>query len=224
MQDSNATQTSRAPRRRVPRAERSEQIRTSLIEAAAAVVGEVGYADASVARITALAGVAQGTFYNHFESRQHLFDELLPQIGQRMIQFVISRVHPDLQGAARDVARLRAYFEFLEENPEFYRILYEAETLAPVAHSRHMKTIISGYVSALRRSLDRGELHEDITERDLEPIALMLLAARGYLSMHYGAGREGGGKVPDWVVDSYARLVGNGLFSEPGAAVGKSNE
>lgn len=208
--------TPERPRQR--RAERSEQIRTALIEAAADVVGEVGYADASIARITAKAGVAQGTFYNHFESRQQLFDDLLPQIGQRMIAFVVARVDPALRGAARDVARLRAYFEFLEENPEFYRILYEAETLAPVAHARHMQTILAGYVRALQRSLEAGELHPDIGARDLEPVALMLLSARGYLSMHYGAGRETGGKVPDWVIDSYARLVSNGLFRSPDAA------
>ena len=211
------------PRQR--RAERSEQIRSALIEAAADVVGEVGYADASIARITARAGVAQGTFYNHFESRQQLFDDLLPQIGQRMIAFVVARVDPALRGADRDVARLRAYFAFLEENPEFYRILYEAETLAPVAHARHMQRILAGYVRALQRSLEAGELHPDIGARDLEPIAMMLLSARGYLSMHYGAGRETGGKVPDWVIDSYARLVSNGLFrsTDAASAPGASN-
>ncbi|WP_299104437.1 helix-turn-helix domain-containing protein [uncultured Bradyrhizobium sp.] len=32
-------------------------------------LGRYGYAEASVARITDEAGVAQGTFYNHFENR-----------------------------------------------------------------------------------------------------------------------------------------------------------
>ena len=40
------------------------------------IVGELGYAGASVALITARADVAQGTFYNYFESRQDLLDQL----------------------------------------------------------------------------------------------------------------------------------------------------
>ena len=43
-------------------------------EAATKIVGKYGYAEASVARITDEAGVAQGTFYNHFENRQELLD------------------------------------------------------------------------------------------------------------------------------------------------------
>ena len=49
------------------------------------MVGRLGYAEASVARITELADVAQGTFYNHFESRQELLDQLLPAIGRQMV-------------------------------------------------------------------------------------------------------------------------------------------
>jgi len=59
---------------RSTRAERSEQTLNALLDAAGEVVGELGYQDASVARITSQAGVAQGTFYNYFNSRQDLFD------------------------------------------------------------------------------------------------------------------------------------------------------
>jgi AcrR family transcriptional regulator len=204
------------PRRRQSRAERSESTLRALYDAAAAVVGEVGYAEASVARITAHAGVAQGTFYNYFESRQDLFDRLLPRLGQSMLDWIRAQVDPALRGADREVARMRAYFRFLDEHPEFYRILYEAETLAPAAHARHMEIIAGGLVRALGRSLERGEMPEGYRRRDLEPIAFILLAARGYLSMRYGAGRgqPGGGPVPDWVVEAYAKLIRHGLLRD----------
>jgi AcrR family transcriptional regulator len=212
-------------RRRQSRAERSESTLRALYDAAAAVVGEVGYAEASVARITARAGVAQGTFYNYFESRQDLFDRLLPRLGQNMLDWIREQVDPGLRGAEREVARMRAYFRFLDEHPEFYRILYEAETLAPAAHARHMEIIAAGLVRSLGRSLERGEMPDGYQRRDLEPIAFILLAARGYLSMRYGAGRaqqgggqqggqQGGGPVPDWVVDAYAKLIRQGLLRD----------
>ncbi len=177
------------------------------------MIGEVGYSDASIARITARANVAQGTFYNYFRSRQDLFDRLLPRLGSSMLDYINARVDPQARGVEREVERLRAYFRYLEEHPEFYRILYEAETLAPAAHARHMETIAGGFVRALRRSRERGEIPEMFDDRDLEPIAYILLAARGYLSMRYGAGRDGG-RVPDWVVDVYGKLIGNGLLRD----------
>ena len=204
----------RARRSRQSRAERSESTLRALFDAAAQVVGEVGYADASIARITARANVAQGTFYNYFGSRQDLFDQLLPRLGAGMLDYIGARIDPEARGAEREVERIRAYFRYLDEHPEFYRILYEAETLAPVAHARHMEIIADGFVRALRRSRERGEMPDAFDDRDLEPVAYILLAARGYLSMRYGAGRGGGGRVPDWVVDAYAKLVRHGLLRE----------
>jgi AcrR family transcriptional regulator len=59
-------------------------VRRALLQAAAEVVGEVGYADASISSITQRCGIAQGTFYNYFKSRQDLFDQLLPDVGSGM--------------------------------------------------------------------------------------------------------------------------------------------
>lgn len=220
--DAAGAMTARVPAKRAvrrarrSRAERSEEIRRALFRAAAEVVGEVGYAEASVARITARANVAQGTFYNYFESRQDLFDQLLPGLGASMLAFIMERVDPAATGAERETQRIAAYFRFLEEHPEFYRILYEAETLAPAAHRQHIAVVAAGYVRALKRSWQRGEM-PGFAERELEPIAFILLAARGYLSMRYGMGGADG-RVPDWVVEAYSKFVRHGLFSEPHAS------
>ena len=56
---------------------KNSETRRRLIEAAGLVVGKYGYAGASIARITAKAGVAHGTFYLHFANQQALFDVLL---------------------------------------------------------------------------------------------------------------------------------------------------
>lgn len=202
---------SRPRKPRQTRAERSEATRRSLFRAAAEVVGEVGYRDALVSRITARANVAQGTFYNYFESRQDLFDQLLPSLGSSMLEFIQQRVDPAATGAERETQRIAAYFQYLQDHPEFYRILYEAETLAPVAHRQHMDVVAGGYVRALKRSWERSEM-PGFEEHELEPIVYVLLAARGYLSMRYGAGRNGAA-VPDWVVKAYSKLVDNGLFA-----------
>lgn len=209
-----AKKTESAPkvRRKPTRAERGDQTRQALFAAAAAVVGEVGYRDASVARITERAGIAQGTFYNYFPSRQDLFDELLPRMGKTMLAFIRGRIDDDSGGAARERQRIDAYFDFLTEAPGFYRILYEAETLAPEAHRKHIDVVASGYARALKRSWERGEI-PDFREDELEALAYMLLAIRGYLSLRYGRGSAGTG-VPRGVLDTYEKLMRRGLFKD----------
>ncbi len=120
---------------KLTRSEKNDDVKRRLFAAAAKVVGRHGYADASVARITEIAGVAQGTFYNHFGNRQELLEQLLPVIGQQMVVFIRARIDEAGSEIEKEVARFRAFFDFLQETPEFLRILNEAEVFAPAATS-----------------------------------------------------------------------------------------
>ena len=187
-----------------------------ILEAAAQVVGEDGYADASISKITQVAGVAQGTFYNYFETRQQVFDALLPYMGKSMLDYIRASVPPDLTGGEREVARLRAFFTYLNEHPVFYRILYEAEIFAPRAHQEHFRMLVEGYRRSLRRAVMRGEI-VDYNDEELEAIVYMLLSIRAYLAMRYVRGEaDENRKVPEHVIDAYVKLVTRGLFTKSG--------
>jgi AcrR family transcriptional regulator len=195
------------------RAEQSEAIRARLFQAAADVVGRVGYAEASVALITQQAGVAQGTFYNYFESRQDLLEQLLPALGERMLAHVRRESLGGQSFAELEEGSLRAFFSFLHKTPAFYRILNEAENFAPNGYKRHFATVSSGYMKFLQRSLRDGEF-AGYEERELEVIAYILMAARGYLALRYPPSDEGG-ELPTWVVDAYMKFVRYGLKGVP---------
>ena len=198
---------------RVSREEKARETHMRLLEAAAQVVGEDGYADASVAKITRLAGVAQGTFYNYFDSRQEIFDRLLPYMGRQMLDHIRETVAADLTGAAREEARLRAFFGYLIAHPAFYRILYEAEIFAPRAHEEHFRLLVEGYRGSLGRSVGRGEI-DGYSEEELEAVIYILLSARSYLSMRYVYDGKGGTEAPpEHVIDAYVKLVTRGLFA-----------
>src|SRR6516164_8734335 len=96
------------------RVERNAWTKQKLFDAATKMVGKYGYAEASVARITEEAGVAQGTFYNHFESRQELLDQLLPKIGIDMVQFIRARTNT-ADAARQEIERFSAFFDFIRE-------------------------------------------------------------------------------------------------------------
>lgn len=197
----------RAPRS--ARADRAQEIGRRLIDAAARIVGAEGYANASVAKITAQADVAQGTFYNYFATQQDLFDHLLPELGGQMLEFIRERVKGIDDSFAREEAGFRAFFEFLQQRPEFYRILNEAETFSPKAFRAHMRNMADGYLRALRRSHGKGEL-PGFEERELEVIVYTLLAARNYIAYRYVSG-DRVRALPAWVTEAYIKLATGGM-------------
>ena len=193
--------------RKPTRAERNQAVRRRLFDAAALIVGERGYAEASVARITQSAGVAQGTFYNHFASRQALLDALLPELGKQMAQAIQSQTAAIRPEASRELARFAAWFDYLGENPGFLRILNEAEFAAPEAFHNHIANIAGPYLRILSRARDRGELGP-FSDAELEVVVHMLMGARSYLGQRFAAAPPPGGVV----TQAYARLLAGGLF------------
>ncbi len=202
------------PRKKQTRDERAGETRAAIFRAAAQVVGKHGYGDASINRITEAAGIAQGTFYLYFESRQALFDELLPHVGQDMLVFIRSQVKGAANVLDMEERGFRAFFKYLQDHPGFFRILNEAEIAAPVAYLAHFKLITQHYVDALSRGVQAGEI-VNYREQELETLAYMFMAARSYLYLRYvkDAEAESGAGVtlPESVVETYMKLVRGGL-------------
>lgn len=192
------------------RVERNAWTKQRIFEAATKVVGTYGYAEASVARITEQAGVAQGTFYNHFANRQELLDQLLPKIGMDMVRFIRDRTSTG-HAARQEIERFAAFFDFIREVPEFLRILNEAEFFAPRGHQKHLENVATAYIRILQRAREAGSV-VDYSDEEFEAIVHMLMGARGYLSLRYSYAEDGGVvDVPQHVRTAYEKLITRGL-------------
>lgn len=198
-------------RTKLTRVEKSEDTHKALFNAAARVVGQYGYEGASIARITSRAKVAQGTFYNYFASRQDLLDQLLPAMGDLMLDHIRTHMGRETTGWRREEERLRAYFDFLVKNPWFHRLVNEAETLAPKAHKIYFAKISAGYMRSIRRGIKSGEI-KNVVEVDLEPLTYMLMSMRTYLAQRY-AYSNGVVRAPDeQIIKTYVKFISQGLF------------
>lgn len=71
-----------APRLRIPQQQRALRTRDRLVEEAKVLFARRGYAETTGARVTKAAGVAKGTFYNHFRNK----DELLVEIARQQFE------------------------------------------------------------------------------------------------------------------------------------------
>jgi AcrR family transcriptional regulator len=196
------------------RVERNAWTKRKIFDAATKIVGKYGYSEASVARITEEAGVAQGTFYNHFENRQELLDQLLPKIGMDMVEFIRERTGT-ADAARQEIARFGAFFEFIREVPEFLRILNEAEFFAPNGYQKHLDNISTAYVRILRRARHAGAI-VGFSDEEFEAIVHMFMGARGYLSRRYSYANGAVTAVPDHVMSAYEKLITRGLFTPRG--------
>ena len=202
-------EASRPAAKRRTRAEKADANRKALFAAAAKVVGEFGYKDASVARITQAAGLASGTFYVYFQSQQDLFEQLLPNIGDGILEY-LSKSTPDSGSFAEaEEAWFRALFMYFFKEPGYFRILREAEVYAPNAFDIHLRDVVVSYSRGLRQWLGKGSAHR--TNEDFEVVALMLTAIRPYLYKYYFEKAANKRKF-EQIVDSYMDFILHGVL------------
>ena len=164
-------------RRRLTREELAPLAREALFRAAATVVGEVGYAEATVARITAAAGVAPGTFYLYFPTRQSLFDELLSHARSELLALVRQEVAEATDFFTMEERGVAAFLEYLRQKPGFLRILNEAEAVAAKAWRSHYEDIADRYRRQLARAIVAGEVRK-LDTVEMDTVVYLVMGAR----------------------------------------------
>jgi AcrR family transcriptional regulator len=186
-----------------PLSKRGLDTRRRLLDAAEAVFGELGYPDASIVKITEAAGVAQGTFYLYFDSKQAVFDELVRDLNQRVR-------HAMKEGSSRGRTRLeaellgfQAYFRFTAEHPALYRIIRQAEFVSPDMLRYHYERLSQGYVEALAEASRTGEIGREL---DPEVTAWALMGLGELIGMRWILW-NGERELPPRVVAELERII-----------------
>lgn len=80
-----------------------EARRAQIVDAAVAVIADVGYAKATMARIAAAAGIAKGLISYHFRDKEELMEETMVAVHARVRAAVVDDI--DLTAPAPDVMR-----------------------------------------------------------------------------------------------------------------------
>jgi AcrR family transcriptional regulator len=103
------------------------------MDAAVSVAEQEGLAGLTVARITAAAGHAKGTFYVHFRDRAALLAALHRWFHDTVFEHVISGTDADEPGPERARRRLIAFLDACRELPGVRALLLEARTEPAIA-------------------------------------------------------------------------------------------
>ncbi len=156
---------------KTPRTERGRKTLRKLLDASAIEFGEKGFHEASVSSITRRAGVALGSFYTYFDSKDALFRALVADMSDNVRTSARSALSEDMSALEIEEAALAAFLNFAREHKEIYRIIDEAEFVDPASYRAHYETVAERIEARLKAGAESGEFREGLGE--LEAWALM---------------------------------------------------
>ncbi|HEY0112183.1 MAG TPA: TetR/AcrR family transcriptional regulator [Allosphingosinicella sp.] len=196
---------------REPRTERGRKTLRRLLEAAAAEFGERGFHEAAINGITGRAGVALGTFYTYFESKEEVFRALVREMSRATRAHVAEAVKDAPDRLAAERLGLEAFIAFVRRHPELYRIIEEAQFVAQDAYREHYRSFADAYRRNLSAARSRGEISPgsgDVEETD-EARSWALIGTSVFLGMRYGIWEQD--LPPGRVAEIAIELVSEGL-------------
>ena len=192
---------------RVPRTERGRRTLRKLLDAAAAEFAESGFHEASISGITRRAGVALGTFYTYYDSKDAIFRALVGDMSEAVGAAARDAIEPDMDPLAVEQAALLAFLEFAAEHKEVYRIIDEAEFVDPDSYRAHYERI----ADRIEQRLKAGGRAEDLRADLGEPEAWAVMGINVFLGLRYAIWAKDGDPDAATVAAAANRLLRIGI-------------
>jgi AcrR family transcriptional regulator len=170
---------------KAPRTARGERTLRKILDAARGEFGERGFSDSSIVGITQRAGVALGTFYTYFDSKESVFQALVRDMSAQ-VRDTVAPVFKDATDALDGERRaLESFLRFARAHRDVYRIVDEAEFVEPQAYREHYETTAARIAARFVAARDKGELAPDLSDEDLEILAWAAMGANVFLGLRY---------------------------------------
>jgi len=174
------------------------------------VFSRLPYHSASIVKITEAAGVAHGTFYLYFTSKQQIFEELIDDLDHRVRQTMAIESGRGRNRAEQEQLGFQAFFRFTAEHPGLYRAVRQAEFVAPGSVRRHYERIAEGYTKGLADAMAAGEIPPTNPPTNPEVLAWCLMGVAELVGMHWVLWNDSRPVPPDVLSDCLA-FVQRGL-------------
>lgn len=190
---------------KTPRTSRGAKTRAKLLEAARKEFGEKGFYEAGIVGITSRAGVALGSFYTYFNSKEEVYRALVEHMGvvTRRWQSEHIAAAPDRLSAER--IGVEAFIEFVRGHQDLYRIVMEAQFVAPDAYRAYFEVFAEDYRRNLAAAGRAGQVRGGADEER----AWALIGMNVFLGLKYGVWDET--RPAAGIAQAVADLIEHGL-------------
>src|SRR3954453_14900524 len=116
-------QASPASDGKAPRTARGERTLRKILDAARDEFGERGFAESSIVAITQRAGVALGTFYTYFDSKESVFQALVSDMSAQVRDYVAPVLREASDALDGERRALESFLKFARTHRDVYRII-----------------------------------------------------------------------------------------------------
>ena len=196
------------------RTDKADSSRTRILDAAARLFREEGYATVSLRAIAAAAGMKAGSVYYHFDSKQAIVIEIL-DTGITAVHEKLEHVIENLPAgvSAGDAIRagilthLQALFEFSDYSSANVRIYAQVPSSARQSNRKLRRDYEALWGRMLERLLRNGEIRESVDHR---AFILLLIGSLNATLEWFDPAR---GSLPQ-LANSFAEIMLNGLLVE----------
>ncbi|MBD8735818.1 TetR/AcrR family transcriptional regulator [Sphingomonas sp. CFBP 13706] len=194
---------------KVPRTDRGRRTMRAILDAAAIEFGDNGFHQASISDITRRAGVALGSFYTYFDSKDAVFRALVRDMSDQVRDHVAPAILSAPDQIAAEQAGLREFISFVRDHKEIYRIIDESEFVDPESFRLHYATTADRITRRLRKAADRGEVKGDVSEVH----GWAIMGMNVFLGLRYGVWNED--ETPDEIAKVVAKMLKDGILRRP---------
>lgn len=193
-----------------PLGERQREQKERLLLAAADVFGREGYANASVAKIIARAGVGRQTFYDHFKNLEEILFELHDFAAERARKAVQRATASAETPEQRLLSGLEAWLACLAADAPFARVAFRQLRAAGPEGEARIERGIEQWVETLKRGAAAAHAQGRIA-RPPDELTLYALASAILAVGHRYIARKQESRIQDAVPvlrDLVARVLG----------------
>jgi AcrR family transcriptional regulator len=195
--------------------EKSER-REEILAAAKAVFAAKGFQAATIADIAKEAGLAYGSVYWYFDSKDELFHALMAS-GEQALRAHLEQALAGLGAAAGSEALLRtavrATFEFFEADRATVKLLFRDSVSLGDRFEKHLYGIYEGFIADIEALIVIAHDRDEIIDAPARMLALSLAALVSQLALRRLTTDDG---LPvEVVADFVVSLVLDGLRPRP---------
>lgn len=192
-----------------PKTGRGELTRRKILDAAKREIGRRGFAEASISTITAEAGVAQGTFYIYFRSKEDVMRELVLHMGRMLRHHLTEATEGAKDRIEAEKLGLRAFLDFVRRNPDLYKVVEESQFVDEKVYRQYYTEFAKSYRIALAAAEKRGEVAAGKTDNATEVRTWMLMGISVFLGQRYGLWDP---KAPlEPIIEAASQMIAHGL-------------
>jgi AcrR family transcriptional regulator len=170
---------------KAPRTARGERTLRKILDAARDEFGERGFAESSIVGITQRAGVALGTFYTYFDSKEALFQALVRDMSAQVRDTVGPVLGEGADALDSERRALEAFLRFARDHRDIYRIIDESEFVEPSVYREHYETTATRIAARLKTARSKGEIDAGFSDADLDVLAWGMMGANVFLGLRF---------------------------------------